>query len=336
MARMRLSSARTLLAVSILAHVACALQAQEKGGSPKFTAHFVTVDQDVKLEVVDWGGSGRPLILLAALGADAHEFDGFAPKLSEKYHVFGITRRGFGASSSPATGYTADRLGDDVVAVIDALKLNRPVLVGHSIAGEELSSVGSRHPEKVAGLVYLEAAYSYAFYNAAAGDLTIDTIEFQKKLQLLLPGKGGVDRKQLVDDLLHSMPQLQRDLSVMQDKMRAFPEPSKDASQPPEPDAPVPIKGIFFGEQKFTDIRAPILAIYAVPHAFKGMFENDPAGRAKAEADDAASVGSQADALQCAIPTARIVRIPHATHYIMGSNEAQVLSELNAFIDRLP
>jgi pimeloyl-ACP methyl ester carboxylesterase len=82
--------------------------------------------------------------------------------------VYGISRRGYGASSSPESGYTADRLGDDVLAVIDALKLNRPVLAGHSIAGEELSSIGSRHPEKVSGLVYLDAGYPYALYTPEA------------------------------------------------------------------------------------------------------------------------------------------------------------------------
>jgi pimeloyl-ACP methyl ester carboxylesterase len=61
----------------------------------------------------------------------------------------GITRRGFGASSVPASGYDADRLGDDVFAVLDSLKLSKPVLAGHSMAGEELSSVASRHPERI-------------------------------------------------------------------------------------------------------------------------------------------------------------------------------------------
>jgi len=96
--------------------------------------------------VLDWGGSGRPLVFLAGLGNTAHIFDDFAPKLAGRYHVYGITRRGFGASSMPvpiAFNYTADRLGDDVLAVCAALKLGRPVLAGHSIAGEELSSVGS-------------------------------------------------------------------------------------------------------------------------------------------------------------------------------------------------
>jgi non-heme chloroperoxidase len=110
------------------------------------TAQFVPVDRNVMLEVLDWGGSGRPLILLAGLGATAHVFDKFALKLNSAYHVYGITRRGFGASSVPApekTNYAPDRLGDDVLAVVDALQLKNAVLVGQSIAGQELSSVGS-------------------------------------------------------------------------------------------------------------------------------------------------------------------------------------------------
>jgi non-heme chloroperoxidase len=128
------------------------------------TVSFVTVEPGVKLEIVDWGGTGRPVILLSGLGDNAHVFDKFAPQLIAKYHVYGITRRGFGASGSPqavSDNYTADRLGDDILAVIEQLKIFRPVLVGHSIAGEELSSIGSRHPEHVAGLIYLDAGGSF-------------------------------------------------------------------------------------------------------------------------------------------------------------------------------
>jgi non-heme chloroperoxidase len=108
--------------------------AEWKDPSPH-TTRFVTVDKDVRLEVLDWGGSGRPIILLAGGGNTAHVFDDFAPKLTHHYHVYGITRRGFGSSGYSATDHPADRLGDDVVAVIDALNLKRPILVGHSIAG---------------------------------------------------------------------------------------------------------------------------------------------------------------------------------------------------------
>src|SRR5262245_38263413 len=129
------------------------------------TVQFVTVDKNVRLEVIDWGGFGRPVVLLAGGGNTAHVFDEFAPKLTADHHVYGMTRRGFGASGFSASPNVLDRLSDDVLAVIDALKLNRPVLVGHSIAGAELSSVASSHANRVAGLVYLDAGYPYAFEN---------------------------------------------------------------------------------------------------------------------------------------------------------------------------
>jgi hypothetical protein len=125
------------------------------------STQFIEVDKGVKLEVVDWGGKGKDLVLLAGLRADAHTFSNIAPKLARNYHVYGITRRGFGYSSSPLTGYSPDRLGDDVAAVINALKLDKPVLAGHSLAGEELTNIGCRYPEKISGLVYLDALYSY-------------------------------------------------------------------------------------------------------------------------------------------------------------------------------
>ena len=52
---------------------------------------------------------------------------------------------------------------DDVIAVLYSLKLKKPLLVGHSLAGEELSSVASRFPDRISGLIYLDSAYAYAF-----------------------------------------------------------------------------------------------------------------------------------------------------------------------------
>jgi pimeloyl-ACP methyl ester carboxylesterase len=148
--------------------------AQETAAGHDTSSHhvqFVAVDDNVRLEVLDWGGSGRTVVLLAGLGNTAHLYDDFAPKLAAHYHVYGITRRGFGASSVPTAGYDADRLGDDVLAVFDSLKLTRPVLAGHSIAGSELSSIGSRHPDRVAGLVYFDAVFPYSFDNGTGPSL---------------------------------------------------------------------------------------------------------------------------------------------------------------------
>ena len=103
----------------------------------KHAIQFVTVEPDIKLEVIDWGGpataNARTLVLLAGLGDTAHRFDPLAVQLTARYRVVGVTRRGFGVSSAPDTGYGADRLGDDVLAVMESLKLSRPILVGHSL-----------------------------------------------------------------------------------------------------------------------------------------------------------------------------------------------------------
>jgi len=57
------------------------------------TAQFVTVEDNVKLEVLDWGGSGRPIVLLAGFGNTAHVYDDFALKLLDCCRAYGISRR---------------------------------------------------------------------------------------------------------------------------------------------------------------------------------------------------------------------------------------------------
>src|SRR5712664_4390156 len=61
----------------------------------RHNVQFISVEDGVRLEVLDWGGSGRPVVLLAGLGNTAHVFDEFAPKLVSDHHVYGITPRGF-------------------------------------------------------------------------------------------------------------------------------------------------------------------------------------------------------------------------------------------------
>src|SRR5260370_30822844 len=83
----------------------------------KHQVQFVTVEDGVRLEVLDWGGTGRPVVLLAGSGNTAHVFDEFAPKLTSSYHVYGITRRGYGISTHPDSGYSEQRLAEDVLHV---------------------------------------------------------------------------------------------------------------------------------------------------------------------------------------------------------------------------
>ena len=78
-----------------------AQQTEWKDPSPHKTT-LVTVEDGVQLEVLDWGGSGPALVLLAGLGATAHHYDDFAPALTARYRVVGVTRRGHRGSSAAA------------------------------------------------------------------------------------------------------------------------------------------------------------------------------------------------------------------------------------------
>jgi pimeloyl-ACP methyl ester carboxylesterase len=118
---------------------------------------FVTVEPGVRLEVLDWGGTGETLVLLTGLGDNAHVYDQFAYQFVDRFHVIGITRRGYGRSSQPANGYDLDTRARDDIAVLDKLNIGRAIFVGHSIAGTELSKLGAVYPDRVEKLVYLDA-----------------------------------------------------------------------------------------------------------------------------------------------------------------------------------
>jgi pimeloyl-ACP methyl ester carboxylesterase len=300
-----------------------------------YHVQFIEVEAGVKLEVVDWGGSGRPIVLLAGLGANAHTYDKFAVRLTSSYRVFGITRRGFGASSVPPSGYSADRLGDDVLAVLAALSVSRPVLVGHSMGGQELSSVGYRHPDKVAGLVYLDAAYSYAYYDGSLGDLNIELIELRRKLEEM-QSKLLQDTRPLIQELLETdLPRLERVLRERQKDLEATPAALLAAYAQAEGNLPPVLRAIYLGRQKYTYIPVPILAIYALPPNFEDL-PGDPAERAAFEARIAVTNEAQAKAFEAGVPSARVVRLPHARHEVFSSNEEDIIREMNAFIGSLP
>lgn len=220
-----------LLALPVLSWAGVPDPAPWRDPSPH-TVRFVTVAENVRLETLDWGGRGRPIVLLAGGGNTAHVFDDFALKLRGRYHVYGLTRRGSPPSSIPEDGYSADQLGDDVLAVIDSLKLKKPVLIGHSFAGQEMSNVASRYPERIAGVVYLDAAHSWdedyeagAFYKIVEWKNQLN--DFDKKVHELLD--EPFDSRPLAQEMLRkNLPELQ---AILEKLIRI------ENGRPPRPDA---------------------------------------------------------------------------------------------------
>lgn len=122
---------------------------------------FLTVNK-VRLHYLDWGGTGETILFLHGLGDTAHIYDDLAPKFTNQFRVLGLTRRGHGQSEKPDVGYDTATLVDDIRQFLDALKVERVILVGHSLAGDELTRFAGDHPDRVVKLVYLDAAQDRA------------------------------------------------------------------------------------------------------------------------------------------------------------------------------
>ncbi len=303
------------------------------------TATLVETEPGVRVEVYDWGGSGPPLVLLAGLGAKGSGFDSFAKVLRPRFHVYAMTRRGYGRSSAPeptAENYSADRLADDVLAVLDHLHLAKPLIVGHSLAGEELSSIGSRHPERVAGLVYLDAGYRYALSGPGLNDLQIDMISMRRYLAHALDDVDPTQGKKSVDAFLSELPDFVTELKAYSRSLGEA-APASSAQVAEEEKARRTTEGraeraILDSEQRYSSVRCPILVIFAYPHDLPATVTG--ADRESREKADMAFVDQRLTLFR-AQPDVKVVLLPHATHGVQDSRQDEVLGAIETFAERV-
>jgi non-heme chloroperoxidase len=296
---------------------------------------FVTVDNGVKLEVLDWGGDGRAVVLLAGYQT-AHEYDDIAPKLAAFCHVYGITRRGFGASSRPDSGYAAQRSAEDVRQVLDALKLDHPVLAGHSFGGLDLLTIGAQHPTLVAGLVFLDSGDDPTLPFSAYGVAKVDTKKLPTSMTVPEPPPDHSSFHAFRESQLKAHGVMMPEAEIRQ-RYPVNPDGSIGEDSTPKwvRDA------IFAGIQKprYSSIHVPVLAILAVPLPLDEQFKKYQPRTAdeRAAMEQKYAVGEAftkrtVQDLKAADPNARIVTLPGASTYIFLSNENDTVHEMRSFV----
>jgi len=108
------------------------------------------------LHVSDGGSGGVPVVFLHGLGSDASCWDAQLTHFRATRRAVAYDARGHGQSDR-AREYTIAGLTEDLDRVVTALGIGRFWLVGHSFSGLIVSSYAGQHPEKLAGLVYVDA-----------------------------------------------------------------------------------------------------------------------------------------------------------------------------------
>jgi non-heme chloroperoxidase len=293
------------------------------------TVRFVTVPGGVRLEVLDWGGpasgGAEPLVFLAGLENTGHVFDDFAPQFTDRFHVIAITRRGWGASDHPATGYTVPELVADLRAVLDSLGLARIDLVGHSIAGQEMTGLAAVDPRRVHRFVYLDAGFDY----------------HQHRFPLPLPEpqaaptpaeSASVGAALAYYRRVSGAPLPEGDFRAVE---RLTPGGRDLGPATPESVSDQVVQSAESASPPLASVRAPVLAVYNYPESYRQALPWATHADSSDEPWFQLARGwydAQRAEFVAAVPQARVVVLPGASHYVFILRGDTVAREMRAFL----
>jgi pimeloyl-ACP methyl ester carboxylesterase len=314
--------------------LACARhsEASLRGSQLAPTVRMTRIAPGVSVEVLDWGGRGAPLVFLAGLGNTAHVFDDFAPQFTDSFHVVGITRRGFGASSGSRPPSDLDTLVADITAVLDTFSLGHVILVGHSIAGEEMTRFAEIHGTRCAGLVYLDAAYDRS---------GIDTVS---KVQPAAPGPQIHAADTVSLPSVRALYARVMGVHVPESEIRATARFDAAGRYQGEVTADSLKARVVSGSRvaRYDQVHCRGLAIYAVPDSVADVIpydvELDTAGRVQGEAllRFVQAVVAESRARFARFPQNTVVDVHGGNHFIFLQRPEEVARAMRVFLSGRP
>lgn len=98
-------------------------------------------------------GRGRPVLCLHAAGHGSADFELMAERLEDEFEIIAVDLPGHGRSPADGIGPGAERWADILEAVVEALYIDRPILMGNGLGGAAALMAAARRPTTYAGLV---------------------------------------------------------------------------------------------------------------------------------------------------------------------------------------
>lgn len=120
--------------------------------------HFLTLHH-LQFHYREWSRRGTPLILLHGLSSQSHIFDRVAPLLADHFRVFALDQRGHGESDKPDSGYDFKSVAGDLRAFLDALKIKRAIIAGHSWGGAVALYFAAHYPERTRAVILIDGGF---------------------------------------------------------------------------------------------------------------------------------------------------------------------------------
>ncbi|MGE0384469.1 MAG: alpha/beta fold hydrolase [Gammaproteobacteria bacterium] len=116
------------------------------------------VARHLRFHLLEWGEPGAPPILLLHGGhQSAHSWDLVSLHLADRFHVIAVDQRGHGDSEwARDVSYSSEEMARDAQAVIAALGLTKPLVMGHSMGGRNSLLLALNAPEALRALVVVD------------------------------------------------------------------------------------------------------------------------------------------------------------------------------------
>ena len=288
---------------------------------------FVPVNRGVNIEVLDWGGRGPTILLLAGGGNTAHVFDHFAERFTDGFRVVALTRRGYGASSRPSDGYDLQTLMRDIIAVLNRLSVERAIVIGHSRAGAEMTRLAATHPDRVSALVYLDAA-----------------VDRSKPPQAPAPERRIAENDLTSVENFNAWMGRTRGMRYPEAEIRAIREVDANGRVGGPTTAPnlnAAISATTDERPEYSKVRIPALAIYS-PVTIHSLYPDYESlvPQEKALADTRASEaqvlkGESVRQFRSEMKRGQVVMLNSGVHHVFLSNESEVVSLVRGFLREL-
>jgi pimeloyl-ACP methyl ester carboxylesterase len=285
----------------------------------------------IRLNYLDWGGSGPDLVLIHGLSQNAHIFDDLAPALTDGFHVIAYTRRGHGRSDAYGPFDTAT-LTEDLRALMDALGIRKAHLAGWSMGGSEITAMAGSHPERVRSVIYLDAGYDWSepagvaelssapwkYFAVPPGDLRSFDAFRAHQLALWFP-------------FVHDANQVEaylRELVIRQPDGSVLPRDRESAME-------ALYTTLTRDRKDYTKVHSPALAIYAATMA-NLQYQKDAAARVAFEEWEKQYVipfrAASIERIRRELPGVEILKVPGTHNDFIFAARAEVLSAMRRFL----
>src|SRR4051812_31795181 len=307
--------------VTLVFSLPLAAQSDGPDKSPHKT-EFITVN-GVRLHYLDWGGKGDTILFLHGSGDTPHIYDDLAPKFTNQFRALGLTRRGHGQSEKPATGYDTATRVEDIRQFLDALKIPRAIVVGHSAAGGELTMLAGAHPDRVIKLVYLDAIF-----------------DINPKLLEQIPPEFGIDVRSLDRARRSSKPTKSNWSEAWEATLRE--QFSSDGMTYLNVETGRAVGAMIQGDarQDYTKIKSPALCfvVVGIHSNMASQLKALPEKRRKV-VDNFLSVFKRSkekeiERFHKELPTGQVVVFTNADHHCFIDKESRVVGEMHKFLGK--